>query len=92
MKRNINQFNNLFWFLPEKNLDQERDKNLIIHQVLSYGTMDDLRLLFKIYGRQTIKQEFLRSKLGLYYPNILEFVCFILGVKNLDKDKYLKKI
>lgn len=90
--KNIAQFNDLFWFLPEKNLDQERDKNLIIHQVLSYGTMDDLRLLFKIYGRKTIKQEFLRSKPGLYYPSILEFICFILGVKNLDKDKYLKKI
>lgn len=82
----------LFWFLDYKKLDLEEDKHLIVHQVLSYGTMDDLRELFKIYGFKTVREEFKKPKPGLYQPSVLAFCQYILGVNKLDKQKYLKNV
>jgi len=93
MKRKIpKSFAPLFWFLDYKKLDPGEDKHLIIHQVLSYGTMDDLRELLKIYGFKTVRNEFKKPKAGLYQPKILAFCQYILGVKKLDKQKYLKNV
>jgi len=91
-QNNAAQFKHLFWFLNAGKLDVSQDKNLIIHQVLSHGSMDDVRRLFQMYGQTTIRREFKKPKPGLYYPSILNFVQYLLGVKKLDKKKYLKKI
>jgi len=88
----IKRYAPLLWFIDYKKLDPEKDKNLIIHQVLSYGTMDDIRELFKIYGIKTVKKEFKKPKSGLYQPNILAFCKYILKIKKLDEKKYLKNI
>jgi len=90
--KNIQQFSHLFWFLDVKKLNEDEDKNLIIHQVLAYGTMGEIKKLIKIYGKETVRKEFLKPKPGLYYPNILELICFILDVEKLDKRKYLRNI
>ncbi len=88
--KKINQF--LFWDINLKKIDPEKNKNFIIHRILSYGTMDDIRELFKIYNKETIKKEFLKAQPGIYYPNILKLCQHLLGIKEIDKDKYLKKI
>jgi len=88
----INHFKNLFWFLSDKDLDWQKDRNFIIHQVLSYGTMDQVKELFTLYGRETIKKEFQKPRPGLYYPNVLEFFRYIFKINHLEKDKYLKNI
>jgi len=93
MAREITKkFAPLFWFLDYKKLDPEKDKHLIIHQVLSYGTMDDMRELFRVYGFKTVKKEFKKPKRGLYQPNILAFCQYILKIKKLDEKKYLKNV
>ena len=86
------KFDHLFWYLGGHTPDYQKDKNLIVHQVLSMGTMEDLRQLFRLYDHETIRHEFLKARPGLYYPNILEFSKFLLGVKKVDKNKYLKRI
>jgi len=93
MKQGVpKSFAPLFWFLDCKELDLKKDKHLIIHQVLSYGTMDDLRELFKLYSFKTVQKEFKKPKAGLYQPNVLAFCQYILKVKKLNKQKYLKNI
>lgn len=93
MKQGIpKSFASYFWFVDHKKLNLEKDKHLIVHQVLSYGTMDDLRKLLKIYGLTVVQKEFKKPKAGLYQPNVLAFCQYILGVKKLDKQKYLKNI
>ena len=78
--------------MPQKELDLKKDKNLIIHQVLAYGSMDNVRELLKIYGIKIVKEEFKKPRAGLYYPSILEFFRFLFKIKHLDKSKYLKNI
>jgi hypothetical protein len=92
MSNKTANFPHLFWFLDASKLDPKKDKNLIIHQVLAYGSMDDLRKLFKIYGKKTIRKEFLKPKPGLYQPNILALVKSLLGINRLAKKNYLKNI
>lgn len=90
MKAKINKA--LFWDVNLKNLDLKQDRHFIIHRVLSYGTMDDARSLFKIYGKKTVRREFLKPQAGIYYPNILELCKHILGIKRINKKYYLKKV
>lgn len=81
----------IFWDTEYNNLDINKNKKYIIHRVLSLGTMDDLRELFKIYPKSLIKNEFRKPVLGIYSPNILKFCQFILGVNKLDNSKYVRK-
>lgn len=92
MSTKKSQFSHLFWFLDKRNPDLKKDKNLVVHQVLSYGTMDDIRNLVKFYGKTAIKKEFVKPRPGLYYPSVLEFCRRFLGVKKINKKEYLKNV
>lgn len=83
-------FKPLFWFLAADKLDPDKDKNLIIHQVLAYGTLKDLKALFKLYGKPMVKKEFQNPRAGLYQPSVLNFCQHLLGVKKINPQKYLK--
>lgn len=85
-------FKPLFWSYDFDKLDPEKDKHLIIHQVLALGTMKNLKKLFKIYSKQEVKEEFLRPRPGLYFPPVLKFCQFLLGVEKLDYNNYIKDI
>ena len=91
-KNNAAKFKRLFWFLNAGNLDIKKDRHLIIHQVFSYGSMADVRQLFKMYGKEVIKREFKKPAPGLYYPSVLNFARYLLGIKKINKKKYLKNI
>ncbi|MFH1326480.1 MAG: hypothetical protein ABIH48_03355 [Candidatus Falkowbacteria bacterium] len=73
-------------------MDMQKDARIIIHQVLSYGTLNDIRKLIKYYGKNKVKREFLKPMLGLYPANILDFLKLLLGIKRLNKKKYIKNI
>lgn len=93
MLRQIPQsFAPLFWFLDYRKLDLDKDRHLIVHQVLSLGTLNDLKQLLRLYGPSAVRKEFKKPKSGLYQPNILAFCQFILKVKKLNKQRYLKNI
>ena len=87
-----NPFNHLFWYLDSTKLDLNKDRNLIVHQVLAYGTLEDMRRLIKLYGKEIVRKEFKKPKAGLYQPSILNFVQHVLGVAKIDQRKYLKKV
>lgn len=88
-------FQGILWSTNVRNLDLEKDKVYIIHQVLMYGTLEQIKWLFKVYGKETIKKVFLKDPQRIYSPPALLFLKnFILGLKNisLNEEKYVTSI
>lgn len=74
-------------------LDLEKDKIYIIHQILSYGDVKEIRWLFGVYPRKEITQVFFRFPRKVYQPSVFNFVkIFILGLKDqfIDESQYVK--
>ncbi len=91
-KKTGSHLKRLFWSLDDKGVDFEKDKNYVIHHTLALGTMDDVRTLFKLYGKETVRREFKKPMPGLYHPNVFNLFKHVLKVKHLDKNRYLKNI
>ena len=51
----------LFWDLNFKTLDAEKNKTIIIERVFNRGDLEDVILVVKIYGLETVKQELLKA-------------------------------
>lgn len=83
-------------FLWSKNvgkMDRDRDKIYIIHQILSYGDLKDLRQLFKIYDRKEVGEVFTKYPKKIYQPSVFYFVKnFILDLrkKRVSENNYVK--
>ena len=90
----LNYFKKLLWFVDIKKIDQEKDKDLIIHQTLSLGSLMDIKKLLKLYSKRRVRNIFLkgRSSRGSYDPRVLELLKIMLGVKKIKATKYVKKI
>ena len=93
MEKKLKNLGRLFWFLKNRDegLDVERDRHMIIHQVLAMGSMDDVREIFRVYGKDVVREEFQKPVRGLYYPAVLELFEYILRVK-VNKSEYIKNI
>lgn len=95
VKKIPQEFQPILWSTNIKNLDLEKDKNYIIHQVLSYGNLQQIKWLFKTYSREEILKIFIESPTPIYTKPIFYFVKnFILGLKDkkLNEKKYIKNI
>ncbi len=46
----------LFWSYEFSSLCLEKNKRLIVKQILNYGTIEDWRWLVKVYGKKTIQE------------------------------------
>lgn len=73
------------WSQSTKTLDRKRNKTYIIRQLLQYGTMDDLRWLFRHYSIPTIKAKFSKMKQTELHPSARNFIALML------KHPYAKK-
>lgn len=49
----------VLWSIPVEDLDLQKNKNYIIHQVLAYGTWENLKWLFSTYSSDEIKNVFI---------------------------------
>ncbi len=45
----------LFWSYRFETLDLEKDKRLIVKQILNYGTIEDWKWLVFVYGEEKVK-------------------------------------
>jgi hypothetical protein len=45
---------NLFWDFDPKSIDINKHQRFILERVLNYGTIENLKELFRIYGRKQI--------------------------------------
>jgi Cu/Ag efflux protein CusF len=89
------KFQPILWSKNVKDLDLKKDKVYIIHQILSYGNLEQIKWLFKVYKKEEIKKVFLKSPKKIYIPAVFYFIKnFILDLrkKRLKKEKYVKAI
>lgn len=75
VKAFIRDHSALFWYTPEES-KEEIGNELLVETILNYGTMDDVRNLFKILGLKETARVFFesdgRKKLN-YYPEVYNF-------------------
>lgn len=95
MKKIPPKFQALLWSKNVEKLDREQDKIYIIHQILSYGDLNELKWLFRIYDRKEIEEVFIRFPKKIYQPAVFYFIKnFVLGAKNkrLREKNYVKSL
>lgn len=82
----------ILWSKNINNLDSENDKIYIIHQVLSYGSIEDIELLLKIYSMNEIRNVFVNFPKKIYTPAVFLFLKdFLLKINiQLDENNYVK--
>lgn len=85
----------ILWSVDVNKLDIEKDKGYIIHQILVYGDMADVKWLFDTYGKDGVKKVFRGKPSKIYPPMVFNFIQhFLLGLENvpLDRDAYVTTI
>jgi len=90
-----NSLQPILWSKNVKNLDLEKDKVYIIHQVLSFGNFEQIKWLFNVYGQKEIREVFLKYPKKIYTASMFNFVKnFILDLedKKLLEEKYVKTL
>lgn len=82
-------FQGILWSADIKLMDINRDRNYIIHQVLMYGSLKQIKWLLDTYGRRTVRKTFLCHPQNIYTPQAFFFIKNI--VLNLKKAKINEK-
>lgn len=84
----------LFWSADVRSLDLRKDKDIIVHRILSYGSLRDLKWLFGHYSKNEVRDIFLSRPKKYYTPAALNFVDkhLLSTGKKLDKKKYVKAV
>lgn len=82
----------ILWSKNTKKLDLQKDKIYIIHQVLSAGSLKEVRWLFRTFARKEIVSVFKKFPQKIYTKSKFNFVKnFVLRISaQLDEKKYLK--
>lgn len=95
MKKIPSAFQPFLWSKNVGKMDRDRDKIYIVHQILSYGDLKELRQLFRIYDRKEVVEVFTKYPKRIYQPSVFYFVKnFILEPKNrrLKEEDYVKAL
>lgn len=69
------------WSYNLNSLDLEKDKELIITQVLNYGTWPEVKWLLRRYSDQEIKEVVKNPRRGMWLRKVLNFWTRIYGIK-----------
>lgn len=77
----IESHKSLFWYTPE---DKKKDisDSLLVETILNYGTMQDVRDLFKLMGKPQVARIFFSAKERQkqnYYPEIYHYFSLVLA-------------
>lgn len=82
----------VLWSADVADLDLEENKTYIIHQVLMFGTFEEIRWLFKTYPKAIIQKVFSERPMQVYTAPAFHFIKdFVLELdkQNLPKSKYV---
>lgn len=83
----------VLWSIPVEDLDLQRNRNYIIHQILAYGTWENLKWLFKAYSSEEIKFVFLNHPEKDYtFPafNFTKNILLNLNSTFVDQTSYVR--
>jgi|YelNatPaOPRAMG01_1025707.scaffolds.fasta_scaffold281343_1 hypothetical protein len=64
----------LLWSRNVKNLDFKKDKIYIIHQVLAYGSIEDIKYIINIYSKDEVINVFINNPLKVYTRPVFLFI------------------
>lgn len=88
MKNKLPKFlQRALWSYNLKALDKEKDKRLIITQVLNYGNLRDVRWLLNQYSDKEVKEVVADPDRGLWLELVLNFWTKIYNI-HLDPVTY----
>ncbi len=93
MKKIPRTFQPFLWSKNVGKMDRDRDKIYIVHQILSYGDLKELRQLFRIYDRKEVGEVFTKYPKRIYQPSVFYFIKnFILDLrkKRVNENNYVK--
>lgn len=90
--KQIKKSQGIFWSKDVSTLDFKKDKEYIIHQILQYGSLDQINWLKSIYSKDEIRKIFVKNPKKIYDPRSFNFIRhYLLNIKeNLDSSKYVK--
>lgn len=94
-KKIPHELQGVLWSADVKSLDLDKDRGYIIHQIFSYGTLDEIKWLFSAYSKNEIIKTFISVPYKDYFPARFNFVKnIILKLKDqyLDPRLYVKNI
>ena len=79
------------WSVKISELDLEKNKVYIIHQILAFGNIESIKWLFRTYSSKEIKRVFLNHSCKIYRDSAFNFITkILLGInKNLNVKKYV---
>lgn len=71
-----------FWDVDFTQLDNERDSLFIMYKVLNHGKLDDIKEVFRFYGKERIRKEIVLA--SYLKPQAISFICTILDLQKSD--------
>lgn len=77
----------VLWSVNINHLDPQRDKYYIIHQILSFGTLDEIVWLLAHYSKNAIIEVFKQSFKDYRRPRFYLIKNSVLGLKNWHPDE-----
>jgi len=83
----------ILWSVDVDRLDLEENRSYIINQILSLGRMEELRWLFKTYGKEELRETFIHQPAKIYSPSAFAFaknILLDLVEKDLAPNKYVQ--
>lgn len=81
----------ILWSYDLTDVDVEENKEMIITQVLNYGTWEDVKTLLKVYGEAEIKEVVSHPKRGYWWRKVLNFWVTVLDIK-ISKKNFEKAV
>ena len=77
-------FQPILWSADVNDLDIDKHKGYIIHQIFAYGRMKEILWLFHTYSKETLKRVFSTVPYKDYFPARFHFVKnYLLGLTKL---------
>ena len=98
MKRNSprvpKRLQGILWSKDINEIDPEKDRVYLTHQILRYGSLKDINWLFNLYPREIVKTTFIENPLPVYSRASLNFIKqYILKLEgNLDEKAYVRTL
>ena len=83
----------ILWSKSVDKTSLEDDKNYIVHQVLMYGDLKDIKWLFDTYSRGEVVKVFIKHPKKMYTPSAFNFAKdIVLGLadKGFEEDRYVR--